>query len=85
MWCSKVFGNNKADIVISERPNVQVFQDQKFFVYDHNKLLQIPIRHQEADPADTIMVLEGKHDLFFIFCSDGVTSVNMINHKWKGR
>ena len=74
-----------ATLVISERPNIQVFQDWKFFVYGCDKLLQIPIRHQEADPVYAIMVLEGKHDLFFIFCSDGATSVNVINYKWKGR
>jgi hypothetical protein len=78
-------GNNKADIIISERPNEQIFEDRKFLVYGRDKPLKNLSRHLEADPAYTIMVLEGVHDLFFIFCSDEATSINMIDYERKWR
>lgn len=85
MWCLKNSRNDKAYISISERPNKQIFEDRKFLVYGHEKLLQNLSRHPEPDPAYTIMVLEGVHNLFFIFCSDEATSINMIDYERKWR
>src|SRR6266851_446406 len=85
MWCFKRRGKYQASVVFGDSADLQECQDWKFVVYGRDDLLQTCNRHQKADAAHAITVLERKQYSLFIFCGEVVIPVIVINNERKGR
>jgi hypothetical protein len=80
----KSFREHQDRADVHRRVHNQVFQDWKFPVDCHDKLLQIPDRKEKAEVADAMTLLESTQYPLFIFCSDAIFAA-VINSERKGR
>jgi hypothetical protein len=60
----------------------QEFQCGKFAVHGCDGLLQSRNRHPKVDASHAITMLECEHYSLFIFCSEVVIFVVMMDDKW---
>jgi hypothetical protein len=63
-------------------PDTQEFQCGKFAVHGCDELLQARNRHPKNDVSHAITMLECEHYSLFIFCSEVVIFVVMMDDKW---
>jgi hypothetical protein len=69
-------------ILIRRRLDIQEFQCGKFAVHGHDKLLPTRNRHPKINASHAITMLECEHYSLFIFCSEVVIYVIVMDNKW---
>jgi len=68
--------------VLRRRLDIQEFQYEKFAIYGHDELLQTRNRYPKIDASQAITILECEHYSLFIFRSEVVILVVVMDNEW---
>jgi hypothetical protein len=68
-------------ILIRRRLDIQEFQCGEFAVHGHDEPLQSRNRHPKIDASHAITMLECEHYTLFIFCSEVIILVVVLDNE----